>query len=79
MKKSIFIILAVLAISSCSGVKPTHHQNGRQVYEARCNSYLNNMSDCYKLASEKCRGRFEIVSQNEEWIVAAKNIMFYCY
>lgn len=61
-----YIILSfALGLCACAHVNTAFEKGGTQYYEAVCSGALFSMSDCYREASEKCRGDFEEFSHEQ--------------
>lgn len=55
-----FVLLGCQTTSTLTFSGP----NGRLHYETTCNGGGRSWSDCYTVASEVCRGKYKIVSQD---------------
>ncbi len=67
MKKYIclFFVLALAACASDTSVKPVYDSKYNNVYEATCNGNSYTMTECYRLANQKCDRRFKVLNQSE--------------
>ena len=68
MKKLIaltFICALCSCASSDSSVSPLYGSSQKGVYEAICNGTSYTMTECYRLANQKCYNRFKVLDQSE--------------
>jgi hypothetical protein len=62
----LFGLLLILGVTaSCAalhlGVKHSHQESGKEIYEAKCNSTHYSIGDCRRQASKVCNGKFSVV------------------
>ena len=64
MKALLFSFLLLL-VSCGTGVSKSHQAGGKQVYKAKCNGGLRDISSCHEQASEQCGGKYKVFGQEK--------------
>lgn len=59
------LVLALCACASGSSVTAVSHPTQKHVYEATCDGTSYTMTECYRLANNKCYNRFKVLDQSE--------------